>query len=326
MRVHALVLGCLPWLAGCGDRALLQDESGRYRLLARAGDQQDEHVLRLLRGQHGPVVFAHDPPSAVRALSLLRPAQGVRDGRLVAIDDEPAATSPGDVPVATVVPDRGSAVAVDMALLWCHGVTPPPRLMLGSRIVLPGGATQRQPAPGDFVVELLRRQHAELLTDRPRTDVVFRIGLLLVRDDDRQRRLGDDVEAAVARYPHLVCERRQALGDTARLATMARERLDAGCRALLVAGDGGDALAAVAAMADEFRAALIVLDPDAECRQATCCIGADPTMLGRAAAEAVRRLAPDGAALLELATDHGTPAADGRHQGFAAALGLRPLR
>jgi len=325
--LRALLLGSCSLLAACGgESARLADANGQYRLLARfAGDEVGGDTCRALLRRLGDqaLVFAQDAPS----LRRLAGASGgtpnlLEHGRLVAIGDE--TTQPAGGQAALVVAPTGAAVAVDLALLSCHGIAPPRRLALGCRFLLPGGSVTTQPAPGDFVVELLRRQHADLLTGTPQTDVVFRIGLLTLRDDGVQRRVREQGTAAAQRYPHLVLTARHADGDPARLDGIAREFVAAGHRAILIATDDATSLGPIAVAAQERNVALIVLDPKAECQFATCCIGCDQHTLGRAAGEAAKLLAPNGAAIVELADDLQSESAQLRHRGFCDALGLQP--
>jgi ABC-type sugar transport system substrate-binding protein len=333
--LRILMLGACALATACADRPVQQDASGRYQLVGRcAGDAGRSDTCRDLLQQHGAkaLVFAHDAELARWLAGEWRedPAGG---WRLVAIGDRsPAeflrrleATPPAGLVdrTAVVVAEGGAAVAVDMALLCCHGIAPPPRLALGSRLLLPGGESIAQPAPGDFVVELLRRQHANLLTATPATDVVFRIGCLALRADDGTNPTADALRAAANRYPQLVVAHRTADGDPARLVEIGRELLAQGHRALLVRVDAAFDLAPLAAAAADYKAALIALDPSIACRDATCCIGSDQEALGRAAGEAVRRLAPAGAALIELAATPDSDAALAIHRGFATTLGLQ---
>jgi ABC-type sugar transport system substrate-binding protein len=335
--LRALLLGSCSLLATCGGRALLQDASGRYRLLARcAGDEAGQARCRdLVRRAGSPaVVFSHDERLA-RALASPATTDGAlpADVRIVTIGTSgpeqmfaAAATPAGRqfaAQAAVVLDETGAGVAVDLALLWCHGITPPRRLTIGTHILRAGQPDTTQPAPGDFVVELLRRQHGDLLTDKPGTDVVFRIGCALWRGEGRHLRVRDQVRAAAGRYPQLELTDGTADGDPARLDAIVRAFLAEGHRAVLISTDDPSTLTSVATEAREHNVALFVLDAAADCEVATCCIGCDQQVLGRAAGEAVKLLAPNGAAIVELGGDRQRPAIQARERGFATALGLQ---
>jgi hypothetical protein len=87
---------------------------------------------------------------------------------------------------ALVVADDGAAAAIDLALLYSHGITIPPRLPLGCRVLTranaaAGGAAR--PFAGDFALQMLRGQHTQVLTTTPSVDVVFTIGCVRCGDD-----------------------------------------------------------------------------------------------------------------------------------------------
>jgi hypothetical protein len=328
--LRAMLLGSCSLLAACGgERALLADASGRYRLMAsftgaEVGSDACHALMRRLGDQ--ALVFAQDAPSAQRlAGSHGATANPPAHGRFVTIGDETSDAAPIDR-TALVVAPTGVAVAVDLALLWCHGIVPPRRLALGPRFVLPGGSMTTQPAPSDFVVELLRRQHGDLLTLQPQTDVVFRIGTATLRDDGVQRLVREQATESAKRYPQLVSTTRHAGGDQPALDGIVRDFLAEGARAILIATDDPRSLAAIAAATAERNVALFVLDATAECELGTCCIGCDQHTLGRAAGEAVKLLAPTGASIVELAADLPSAAAQLRHRGFGDALGLLPTK
>jgi hypothetical protein len=300
---HLLSAGWCSLLAACGDAPLLQDASGRYRIVARIDAADVGPGLGDAARKHGEplLVIAHDDSRARRAAAMPD-----RRFRIVAVGRAPHAGSAlrPDLDVL-VVEETGAAAAIDIALLWCHGITPPRQLTVGTRIVVPGdsGGGTPSPAPGDFVLELLRHQHRDLLTAPPKTDVVFRIGLATL-------------------HANLVLEHRDAGGDPARLDAAARDLMALGCRAVLVSTDDPASLSAIAESARAGNAALIVFDPLARCAGAGCSVGCDQQTLGRAAAQAARRLLPEGAAIVELG-DPLDGALQVRRQGFAEALGLR---
>lgn len=323
MSGRVLALTTAVWLSSCGGSdALLQDATGRYRLVARS-TAPTEQVFEPAREHPGAVVaFAHDWRTGAAARTMVRPKHGLADGYAIVVDASSDVAPPEDRHDAFVVPDTGAAVAIELALLHCHGQSLPRHLPLGASILLPGGRSQRQPAPGNYVLELLHRQHAELLTTTPRLDVVFRLGFVRLAEDDAFRRATGEAAAAAARFPQLDLVRRTGDGTAATQLRLGRELLAEGCRALLVVSDDPPELAPLAAACAEQRAALILVDADRVCEHATCTVGADAEMLGRAGGEAVKVLAPNGAELFEFAVDLTAERSQRIQRGFATALGL----
>lgn len=323
---RVLVLACASLAAGCSERALLQDAEGRYRLVARLpNDRIDAELPRLLAAHDGGVVlFAQDRGAAAAALPHTE--RGAERPRVpVVAIDAPGASPLAEAPAVTrIVADHGATAAVDLALLTCHGIGVPPQLLLGASIAHPGAAERRLPSPGSLVLELLRREHAELLTDARAHDVVFRCGFVPLAGDGRHARAAAAAVTAAARYPQLVLERRDGDGTAARQAELGRELLETGCRALLVTADEPATLAPLAAACAERNAALLLVDATAPCEHATCSVGADPDSLGRAAGEVIRQLAPDGAAIVVVGAAPSADRQEAIERGLATALRLEP--
>lgn len=324
MRSPRIVaFGAVLCVAACGEGPLLQDAAGKYRVVAegtladlgaplRAGSV----ALLVALDRDGTELLGDAPPSAGG-----RPYPPV-----VGIGEPPADGAPG--PAALIVPETGAGIAVDLALLACNGLALPPRIPVGARLYTDANRRaggERQLAPGDFVVELLRREHAAVLTTTPATDEVHRIALVVFRDDDPwQRRVLAEVAAAAQRYPQLELHSACADGDPARRDGRIREFLGQGARAILVTSGAPVGLAAVAGAAAAQNAALIALDPVlAPDEQATCCIGCEAGMLGRTAAAGVRALLPGGGALALLFADRGDATTAARMRGFVDGLALR---
>ena len=317
---HLLVASC-SLLGGCGDAPLLQDASGRYRVVSQVAHSADvAAALREAEQRHGErlLVLAHDQDLALSAAAVPD-----RRWRIVAVVASPdVMTSMRRDLDTVVVDDHGVTAAVDVALLWCHGIVPPRRLTVGTTVVGPGDAAGGTPsqAPGDFVIGMLRHQHRDLLTSTPKTDVVFRIGLLTTRAADRGLR--DQVTAAARRYPQVTLVHRDAGGDAQRLDVLARELLAEGCRALLASAEDPASLTPIAREAQERHVALIAFDPLAMCEGATCSVGCDQETVGRATAKAIERAMPEGAAIVELG-DQRIAQVRSHHDSFCETLGLR---
>ncbi len=314
-----VVPSALLLLAACGGDAQPVDDAGRVRVVAERTLPADRQALRAASG--GKVVVALDAAASLAAIEATSPAATAEHVLRVTIDAPPEVTEKMDREVR-VVDETGAAVAVDLALLHIAGIALPTRIPLGTRCYtgLEPAPTTRV-GPGDVVVAMLRSQHAAELDPRPAIDVAYPVGF--VRGDGKpwHLRCEREVLAAAGRYTQLHLQVRDAAGDAAALARGVGELLDLGCRAIVVSLDDPAALAAVRARADEQRVALIALDPQLR-PGATCCVGADQDVLGRAAAEQLRA-AVAGPAEVVLVSTAGDALAPARATGFKAALGSK---
>lgn len=226
---------------------------------------------------------------------------------------------------AMVAPDDGVRAAVDLALLWSHGIQPPQALPLGAQVVTPANRAaggERRPAAGDLMLQVLRSQHPEELTTTPTIDVVFRIAF--VATSAAAGRLRPTVAAAVKRYPQL--ELAGEVGPTvvpAELAALVSTAGSKGCRAVLVAVDaeGEPVPAAAKAAADAGQVALLVLDPLLREQPATCRLGGDLTNAGRALGEQLCLLLPGGGSVVEITASGSDRSSEAVRAGLLAAIG-----
>lgn len=285
----AVALSVVVWAGACSQEAT--PDHG-LRVAAVVGlDASDGPV-----GDAAAAAVRASKASAVAAFDAhgLAVARRLRAGelpslRVIAVS-ESATPQAGET---LVVPGGAAAAAIDLALLACHGVALPPKVALGLRVVdeanaAAGGAAR--PGPGDVGLAVLARQHAEQLTTKPTTDVVFRIGLVAADGGDSwPLRAHAAARAAAARYPQLVVEGGGvAAGGPALVAAALRERLDANVRVLVVALADPQPLAAVAARAAELRIPIVAIDPALRAAPAACVVGSDPVAVGRALGEAAR--------------------------------------
>ena len=321
---YAWWLGCCSLLASC-DEALLRTADGKFRVVAQiettgGATAATEAALRAA----GPdALLVALPSTGADSWRAARATLGATH-RLLLVDPDDVSGPPtaGD---AIVVADDGAAAAVELALLSCHGIDLPPRVPLGSRTIThanaaAGGAPRL--GPGQLILQLLRNQHTALLTEQPTGDVVFRIGFVGQRPDAHHRRLRERIAAAKKRFPQLVLQDEFADGELARIEGLARELVAGGCRALLLSVDDPTQLAATRTIADAGNVALVVLDPLLRGEFATCVLGCEQTLLGRAAGEVVPQLLPDGGSLVLLHGGLHDSLQRQRRDGFVAALHL----
>ena len=179
-------------------------------------------------------------------------------------------------------------------------------------------------APGDVMLEGLRRQHASVLTTTPSIDVVFRVGMVhRTGGDPRQARIAQELAAAAKRYPQIQFDYRAAEGSAEQQASLVRDFIEQNYNALLVAPADPVALGTVCKEAIAKQIKVVVLDRELASEDYTCFVGCDERAIGKAVGTAIAKLLPDGGAIVELQGAMTTSAAHERHQGFVEALGLR---
>lgn len=302
--------------AACADRAVLQSADGRWRLLGEvdtAGAEVAARTTKLLaNGPSDAVVVAFAPTEL--------PPRAALGGRRAVFVGTP--TEGREADADTIVQGaEGGDIAVELAVLHCHGIEVPKVLPLGARVRTAAtrqtGGTQR-PGPGDVMLQMLRMRHREVLSGELRTDAVCRIGFVAV---GAARGVGDAATAAARRFRHVELVPKVA-ADAAALPAVLGELLDGGCRAVIVATPAALQLGELHARAEALHALLLVLDPTLQ-TDADCVVGPDPDQLGRAAAEAVRSLVGDRGNLLELHPSS-SPTAMRTRSAFHKALELAP--
>jgi ribose transport system substrate-binding protein len=228
---------------------------------------------------------------------------------------------------ATFLHPTGATAAIDMALLACSGIAPPRRLLLGTRMftkaTLAAGGTL-VPSPADVMVEALRRQHANVLTTTPATDVVFRIAMVQhTGGDPRRARLGEELKAAAKRYPQIQFDYRDAEDTREGQVILVRDFIAQNYNAIIVAPENAAALGPVCKEAIAKEIKVIVLEAELGSEDYTCFVGCDDKAIGKAAGMAIGKLLPKGGAIVELQGAMTTSTAQQRHEGFVEALGLR---
>ena len=319
MRVCA-VSSIVLLFAACGDHASYRSPDGRFRVVAAAaatGAAASANVAAALAAAPADAALVVFAPAALPSTEQ----RGTRRTVLVGGDG----TLPPGVD-ATITPSNGADAAVDLALLHCHGIDIPARIPLGAQVLTAANQAaggSRQPGPGDVMLQLLRLQHAALLSGEPTTDVVFRLGFVQVRDDVRLHSTRDAVVAAAQRHKRLVVSSKIADGSEANVDALVAGLVDEGCRAIVLASDGPVALTTATAKATAQKVALLALDPTLS-TPASCVLGCEPAQLGRAAAAALQQLAPAGCALVELHGEATAPQSAAARHAFHEALQLRP--
>lgn len=303
-------------LAACADRAVLQSADGRWRLLGEVDTASAEAGPRttklLANGPSDAVVIAFAPAEL--------PPRATRGGRRAVFVGTPPGGREADADTIVQGAEAGD-LAVELAVLHCHGIEVPKVLPLGARVWTAAtsqtGGTQR-PGPGDVMLQMLRMRHRELLSGELRTDAVCRIGFVAVGPT---RSAGDAAAETAKRFRHVELVQKEA-GDAAALPAVLGELLEGGCRAVIVATPAPLQLGELRARAAALHALLLVLDPTLR-TEADCVLGADPDQLGRAAAEAMRSLVGDRGNLLELHSST-APTAVRVRDAFHEALELAP--
>lgn len=335
-RPTALLLTAVAVCNGCGGdggAALLKSDDGAIRLVHRA-DVRDAAAARtemevaLGRCPRIDVVFAHSDAMAHAAAQACanKGRTGIRFVGVDGIAAEGRKYVADGVLDATIERPTCGAEAIDLALLAANGVQVPAVLMLGTRLftranLAAGGAAV--PAAGDIALAGLRRQHAEVLTTEPKTDMVFRIGMAERSGGDAwHAALREDLQKAAARYPQVKLECRSA-ADAEQQRAIVREFVAQGFLCILIAPEGSADLAQVCKEAMAAGIRVVAIGAPLADGERTCLVGGDDTAIGRAAGQHIRSLLPQGGDIVELQGLPTSKAAQERHDGFAAALGLR---
>lgn len=320
-RPHLLLSAPLLLLAACGDPAA-PPPAGRFDVQTPASEPDDAALAEQLRSTKGPLlVFAHDDATIVKAAAA-RAASGREDVRIVGTPGNGSVARLDDGKadaVVTVSMQALAAAATDLCLLAVSGIAPPPQIEIGARWFTRANRAaggQTLPSPAEFALAALRQQHAEVLTKTPKTDVVFRIGLVLGGRDERSSRLVTALTANAREYPQL----------QVRLGNDPREFLDDNVNALMVAGAGSPALVEACEEATSRGIKVIGIATDLPTRAMSARAGIDEASLGQAAAEAIGALLPGGGHVLELGYRADDPARVLCRNGFAAALAARQPR
>lgn len=299
------LLSCLL-ITSCTDQALATDQAGRFRVVAKCSTATLTSTL--VATKHATLVVAFGPddkdPGNQDTLAATIAAKRATRPFVITIGEAPK--NEPEIADAIIVAETGAAVAADLALLACNGITiPKAQLEIGSRTITPANRAAGGDisiAPGDAVVALMRMQHTGLLTRNPETDVRHLIGVIQADPSDPwQQQTTSELLAATARYPQLEVVRQSApvASDNAHIA-QCQQLVASGCRALLVTcSDPAKTtqILAAAAAAPDGAVPVIVLDPLLQVHD-TCVIGCSPTSLGRAAASIVQQLLPEGGDLI----------------------------
>ena len=341
------LLSCLL-VTSCADQALATDQAGKFRVVAKCS--RATLTSTLVATKHATLVVAFGPhnqdphnqdpdkrdPDKQDTLAATIAAKRATRPFVITIGEAPK-TEP-EIADAIIVAETGAAVAVDLALLACNGITiPKAQLEIGSRTITPANRAAGGDisiAPGDAVVALMRMQHTGLLTNNPETDVRHLIGVIQADPSDPwQQQTTSELLAATARYPQLEVVRQSApiAGDNAHVA-QCQLLVASGCRALLVTcSDPAKTkqILAAAAAAPDGAVPVIVLDPLLQVHD-TCVIGCSPASLGKTAASIVQQLLPEGGDLITClpVADNAPnsspypPITQQRVRGFCEALGL----
>lgn len=324
---RALLISSCLLLADCGDGASHQAEN-TFRLAATitlGGNGPSRRNTEFRDTIDG--VFAHDEAIATDAAAALAAAKrtdvrivsglaGTAEARQLVADGTRAGAC-----ACTTAP----AAAVDLSLLLVNGIAVPKELGLGGQWftranLVAGGA--HEAAPGDFVLDTLRRQYAGTLTTTPTTDVAFRVGLVdggsAVPGGAALR--AELVEAA-RRYPQLQLDTGPDAASAEQQQAVAREFIRRDFNALLVVPTAPMALSPVCAEAMAQNMKVVVLGKALGSADFLCWVGADTGALGRAAAAAMKQVLPAGGDVIELQGNE--PSATARHEAFVRALGVK---
>lgn len=336
-RLFAIALPLLTCLSSCGGKgaAMLQSADGKIRVIHIADVKWKQENARtemesiLERFPQIDVVYAHNDPMAFGA-ALACKQKGRTGIRFVGVDglaNEGRKYVADGAIDATFEYPTGAKTAIDLALLACSGIAVPKRVVLGTRTftkanLAAGG--EAVPSPGEFVIANLQHQHSDVLTTKPTTDVVFRIGMAQCTDGEPWRvAMREQLIAAAKSYPQVQFDYRAADDDTEKQRGIVRDFITQNYNAILVSPKESLALVAVAKEALEKGIKLIVLDRELGSDDYTSFVGGDNLAIGKAAGTAIGQLLPNGGTIVELQGLMTSSPAQERHNGFVEALGLK---
>ncbi|MEZ6037595.1 MAG: hypothetical protein R3F29_08945 [Planctomycetota bacterium] len=306
-RRAATLIACALLAACGGDRPALRSADGRYQVMACLAPEQAAQApdadVWLVAAPDVARVPAGKPMLVVGA-STDAARQAVEDGRW-------AGASCFTPPLQA---------AAEVTLLSALDLETPPQLAFGVSYLTPANlASNGTPvfAPADFVLQAMRNQHAAQLhpADQP-PPVRFAV----------VRAAGDDPWATAAeRAPRVLGRMIEPLqiaiatpADAAKWTEELQRGLDLDYRAFLVAAADPAPSAAARRMVVEKGGKVVLFSPKPLDADYTHWVGIDEAALGRAAADALQQLRPEGARLVELLqTD------DPRHAAFAGQLLLK---
>lgn len=300
---------CLLLPAACGDPAgVWQTADGRYRVVAECGTDDLHHAIAQQPSATSVVALDGDWRRVLRTVD-----EAARKPTPFTIATGPRPTDDEPICDAVVTPDTGARAALELAVLAARGVdVPRSKVAVGVMVTTPenraAGGTRRV-APGDAFLAMLRAQHGTLLGPRP-DDSRATIGLLAA--GDAPQALVAEVRASARTATSFVLlEPHDNEPPTA-----FRTRLAArGPASVIVVGDP-----ATLKEGDLGELPTIVLDRRLDDARTFCQIACPPSAVGRAIADEVRRLLPEGGALLLCG------GADDLREAFATALGLQRTR
>jgi hypothetical protein len=314
-RVMPRPVVLLVLLAACSDAALLRDDSGSWRLVARVTDAAGLATA----------LATATPPLAVVGIDGEAPLVPTSPpAPRVLITGAPVAAMPAGVD-AVVVGETGAAVAVDCAVLACHDLALPGRILVGPRVLTAANLAaggERRVAPGDLAAATLRRQYGDLFAPQPTAGERHRLAFVQAPGAWHDRVLAE-VEAAATAAPLLQLHSRAQGHHELALAGLVESAAANGARVVLVSADDWSWLAAATEKARAAKVVVIAIDGTGAAAGATCIAGADQEAIGRALGETLARLSPSGSAVITVCGEPELPRNVLRFGGFAKALGLR---
>ncbi len=304
-------------LAACGEQTPTKPAWRLGEVVAAADAGKLAQAWAAAKQKHAPaatVVFDAGALAAVVAAKDTAPrvAIGVAPKQLAANE-------------TWVVPSSGAVAAVKLALLAARGKSLPPAIGVGAHIVTAANAAaggDARPAPGDFALLMLEREHGDVITTAPRTDDLCVLDFVQWRSDAWHERVRDELQTEAKRFPQIQLRSHTVDGDAAALRRVFEGAAQAGARVVAVAADEWQAVAALQPFADEHQIKVIGIDPAARATGVAATVGADAAILGRNAADALMRALPAGGVFLEVRSSPGNPG-DLVHQSLLDALALR---
>lgn len=328
-------------LAACGGggaRAVLKSADGKYQVVHAADARWDGSAARtemesvLERLPKVDLVYAHNDPMAFAAATACK-QKGRTGVKFVGIDglagEGRKYVADGALDATFEYPTCAEA-AIDLALLAVSGVQVPKRIVVGTHTITRANVAaggEAVPAPGEFALAQLRREHAEVLSTSPKIDIAWRVGMAQCTDQEPWRAaMREQLVAAAKRYPQIKFEYRAADNDVEKQRGIVRDFIAQGFHAILVSPKESLALAAPCKEAIAKGIRVIVMDRELGSDDYTSFVGGDNRQIGVAAGNTIKALLPEGGTIVELQGLMTSSPAQERHAGFVEALGLAPSK
>lgn len=339
-QILAALTIALMAVAGCKDSGSERKSSGKesygdMTIIFSAdckwleGEGRKEMESALSRFDDIDVVYAHNDPQAHGAwLAANAEGQGrEKKIKFIGIDanpDEGMKYVREGILTATLEYLTGAEEAIDVAILILNGIDVPKDIVLATTLYTRENidrAGLKMEAPGTKLIAELREKHADLLRPDPDNVGKWTIGMSQSNRGEPWRvRMNKEIEAAVARYPQLKVEFKDAQNKSQEQRSQVEEFLTQGVDLLIISPKETIPLTPPVKKVFEAGTPVIVLDRRIQGDTYTCFVGGDNTLMGQTAGRYIGHILGGKGNIVELKGLMTTTPAQERHDGFIQGL------